>query len=350
MYSVPMPFAPVKAAAALWGTTDVLGTATSAAAIAASDAGAWALHPPPGDRHLGGVHVDPDAATSVYMDPRKVKLAAPPMPDLPDRPRTQFAPVGPAVMQALVLDKATRCVCGGGACPAPPYSLTTLLWTVRNGIRVRRALQAAGVVATTPALAAADDTTLPCLCAALGGDPDLTASLTGFASRFADTPVVTLQDPVANVAYLNDVFVREVLTNIQHQVISAAAANYARAEGNRAYVTPRPSTEEALFDPVANATATGTRVVARLLADPLSTPARRAELACATGLPLGGVGVLGAGGAPGRVVAAPGGPGTLTLAPGTALPPWSPLGPPAPGAATPAAWVAPPVTPGGGFL
>lgn len=319
---VPMPFAPVKAAAALWHTTpqaamgyDPVSGCTKVAEFGpefptlAAKSGAepgiavlplGALVPPPkavdpcqlGVITLGGPLAPDEDANEVWFDPRKVKLAAPPFPEFPPVPKTQFAPNGPALMEALPIGfgatAAKPCVCRT-VCPGfVPTSLAALLCTVRNGVRVQRALAAAGVIVVSPELAAATDATLPCFCAGLGRDADLTAAFANFAASFSDTAVITLQDPPQYVQYLNTVFVQQTLSAIQHQVITAAAINYARAEPNTAYLVARPSTEDVVFDREANYTETGARTQHRALSDPLSTPARRAELAAMTGLPIGG--------------------------------------------------------------
>jgi hypothetical protein len=152
-------------------------------------------------------------------------------------------------------------------------------------IRVRRALQAAGVVVPTAALAALTDGTLPCLCAALGSDPDIFTALFTFAAQYGDTAAVTQQNPAELVAFLNTVFVKQTLDNIYHAVASDAIANYARAEGNRAYMQPRPAPPESLVaDPVVVARKRSDAFCERELNDPTSTARRRAELGCLMGI------------------------------------------------------------------
>lgn len=289
MLCVPMPFTPYKQAAALWKTDSVLVPTPGDPTLDAEDV---AVLRTPGDP--GGVFFqDPDAATTVNFDPRKTRLAAPPMPDdlLTMRPRTQYAPQGPVLMQALVLDVARTCVCSAGAllCSITPYSLGALLVTKRNCIRVRRALQAAGIVQASPALAALDDTGLACACAAFGGDAVLFVALVAYATKFSDAPAVAQVNPALTVANLTAAFVHERLGAIRAQVTSAAIANYARAETNRAYLTPLPDVVTLTpLDPNAVQQCVDDRALGRALTDPASTPQRRQELACLTGLPLNG--------------------------------------------------------------
>lgn len=259
---------------------------------------------------LGGVNRDVDADTTVWLDPRRTRLAAPPMPDLPrPYPPTQFAVQGPMALEALLLTlpplhmhPSQWCVCGGGAggggacgpvacawqgAGLAPYSIGALLLSTRNGVRVRRALQAAGVVAAEEALAAMPADALPCVCAALGADRDLVAALVAFAVSNGDTSALRMPRPADVVLYLNSVFVNDVLTRAREAVNAAARANYARAEGNRAYVTPRPEPPQSLTQcPQVAAAETSAALVHRALTDPATNPVRRAQLACLTGIPL----------------------------------------------------------------
>ena len=308
MCEIQQPFAPVAAAAALWGRPVGLGPEARAAVEAASalqGPGAPGLLIQPGGGGLpclGGVNRDADADSSVWLDPRRTKLAAPPMPDLPrPYPPTQFAVVGPVILEALLLDvmPAGACVCGGcggaggaAACAwiggaLAPYSIGALLLTRRNGVRVRRALQDAGLVAASAPLRAIPADSLPCLCAALGGDRDLVDALVTFATSYGDTAAITQPRPADTVLYLNGVFVNNTLTRAREAVNSAARANYARAEGNRAYVTPRPAPPQSLTEcPQVAVDQTSEGLLERALTDPASNPVRRAELACLTGIPL----------------------------------------------------------------
>ena len=286
---IQMPFSPVVQASSLWGMDAIRGGCGKQQAPPA----VAPLIPDPEDvstRHttwcLGGLNQDPDANNTVYYNPATTTLAAPPMPDLPVLPKTQYAPIGPVLMQALVLQAGQRCVCSG-LCfdELAPGSVGALLVTRRNVIRVRRALQQAGVVVATAALAALTDLTLPCLCAALGGDPDLFRALFLFATQYGNTAAVTQQNPAELVQFLNTVFVRQTLDNIHHAVAADAMANYARAEGGRAYLQPRPLPTSLVLDPVADAAERSAAFCERELSDPVATAKRRAELGCLMGIP-----------------------------------------------------------------
>ena len=287
---IRMPYAPRAQASALLGVDAITGgrplmTASTPTLVARDYEDVSTRHT---NWCLGGLNQDVDAATTVYYNPSTTQLAAPPMPDLPVGPKTQFAPQGPVLMQALVIDVPPRaaCVCGR-VCLGEVVagSVGALLLTPRNMIRVRRALQAAGVVVPTAALAALTDGTLPCLCAALGSDPDIFTALFTFAAQYGNTAAVTQQNPAELVAFLNTVFVKQTLDNIYHAVASDAIANYARAEGNRAYMQPRPAPPESLVaDPVVVARERSDAFCERELNDPTSTARRRAELGCLMGI------------------------------------------------------------------
>jgi hypothetical protein len=270
---IRMPFAPRAQASSLLGVDAITGRPLGEEAAPAPPA-------PP--------CIDPEAASSRHVWCLG-GLAAPPMPDLPMPEKTQFAPQGPVLMEALVLDG-----CGGGTCVCGsvciaellPASVGALLMTPRNIVRVRRELQRAGIVVATPALAALTDVTMPCLCSGLGRDPDLFRALFAFATQYANTAAVTQARPAELVAYLNTVFVRQTLDNIHHAVAADAMANYARAEGNRAYVQPRPLPPDSLrFDPVEGARMRGDAFCERELSDPRSNAMRRAELGCLMDIP-----------------------------------------------------------------
>jgi len=304
MCEIQQPFAPVAAASALWAGPVGLGPEARAALAATESAtapGAFAVTAPGPGPSLGGVNRDPDADRSVWLDPRRTRLAAPPMPDLPrPTPPTQFAVQGPVALEALLLTlpplhapPCTWCTCGGALGCAwvggnlAPYSIAALMLTKRNGVRVQRALQAAGVVACDAALRALPADAFPCLCATLGGDRDLVNALVAFATaNGGDTSALKQPRPADTVLYLNSVFVNDTLVRAREAVNAAARANYARAEGNRAYVTPRPLPPSSLTEcPLVAAAETSAALVTRALTDPASNPTRRAELACLTGIP-----------------------------------------------------------------
>ncbi len=240
--------------------------------------------------NLGGLNQDVDADSTVYYNPATTTLAAPPMPEVPLPLKTQFAPQGPVLLQTLELAWApggvVPCVCGT-VCIAEvaPGSVGALLMTRRNMIRVRRALQKAGIVRASPCLASLTDVSMPCLCSGLGSDPDLFRSLFAFATKYGNTPAITQPNPAELVAFLNTVYVRETLDNIQHAVAAEAMANYARAEGGRAYLQPRPLPDSLVFDPVLTAQERGDAFCERELHDPVSTALRRVQLSTLVGIP-----------------------------------------------------------------
>jgi hypothetical protein len=291
---IRMPFAPRAQASSLLGVDAITGRPLGEEAAPAPPAPPCIDPEAASSRHvwcLGGLNQDPDGGDlhTVFYNPATTRLAAPPMPDLPMPEKTQFAPQGPVLMEALVLDG-----CGGGTCVCGsvciaellPASVGALLMTPRNIVRVRRELQRAGIVVATPALAALTDVTMPCLCSGLGRDPDLFRALFAFATQYANTAAVTQARPAELVAYLNTVFVRQTLDNIHHAVAADAMANYARAEGNRAYVQPRPLPPDSLrFDPVEGARMRGDAFCERELSDPRSNAMRRAELGCLMDIP-----------------------------------------------------------------
>ncbi len=286
-----MPYAPVAQASALLGTNAITGglgpsSVTAACSIPYADPESAST------RHttwcLGGLNQDPDAGTTLFYNPATTTLAAPPMPDLPMPPKTQYAPQGPVLMEALVLRRQPPGVC---VCPyvclgeLVSGSVGALLMTARNMIRVRRGLQKAGVVVAAPELAALTDKDLPCLCAGLGADGDLFKALFAFATQYGNTPAIVQPNPAELVAFLNTVFVKQCLDNIYHAVTSDAIANYARAEGNRAYLQPRPISEIITCDPVESVAQRGHAFCERELQNPTSTALRRMQLGELMGIP-----------------------------------------------------------------
>jgi hypothetical protein len=150
---IRMPFAPRAQASSLLGVDAITGRPLGEEAAPAPPAPPCIDPEAASSRHvwcLGGLNQDPDGGDlhTVFYNPATTRLAAPPMPDLPMPEKTQFAPQGPVLMEALVLDG-----CGGGTCVCGsvciaellPASVGALLMTPRNIVRVRRELQRAGI-------------------------------------------------------------------------------------------------------------------------------------------------------------------------------------------------------------
>ena len=230
------------------------------------------------------------------------------------RPRTQYAPYGCIDVDPLVWDVYNGpCACGaacyaangsGSVCLSPyafAQSIASLLVTARNAVKVRDGLQAAGLVVLTPALRSLDPKRT-CACRLMGG-PENFSGLANFAMQYTDTSIMQLLDVRAEVAFLTNLYVTQVTTDVRSQVIAAARANYARAEGPRAFLQPRLVSTDAADDAV-DATVmaslpealpgTGVRVsledsafAARALLDPRACFANRVAMACQTGLAIG---------------------------------------------------------------
>ena len=346
-FLVPEPYSPAAAARALYATTGTPANSCLSSCVLApgvlygSDVvspGALGPAAIPRIGNMGGLNVGVDLG--VYYDPSSVTMRAPiqslcgdaagtdsatvvTAPSMrhgpsaflafgqvpsDNRPATQFAPHGAIQVEKLELDAYVGpCLCNvcyGTEC-RPPYafaqSVGSLLVTARNALKVRGALVAAGVVTVSPALEAAT-TTKTCACGVLGG-PSGFEGLAKFALRYADTSIMQLLDVRREVDFLNGVYVSEVLAQVQSQVISNARANYARAEGPRAYLQPRLELTDGADDAADAAYAetlpevlpgTGVRVsledsafAARALLDPKACYANRVSMRCQTGLAIG---------------------------------------------------------------
>lgn len=200
----------------------------------------------------------------------------------PARPKTQFAPQGPIAIEPVVLTPQPGPCLPQCAfpCPLQVYSMGAALMRVGSTLRLRDALVAAGLVVVSPELAAAG---VPlCPCAVLGGWPAMCVRWREFASQYEDTPLAMVADPVGMVKTLVGVFVDGLLGTIRGNVLAAARANYARAEGPSAYLQPRPDLD------FVSQEATDAAAEARALSAPGVTPCMRAAASVATGLPLQG--------------------------------------------------------------
>jgi hypothetical protein len=214
--------------------------------------------------------------------------------DAPPRPRTQFAPHGTLQVEPIRLDVwEGPCVCS--ACGITPYSLASMLVLPSNALAVRCGLEAAGLVKVSRRLRAQ---TPVCACAVMGG-PDHFAGLLAFAEGYGDVSAAQVLDPGATLAQLDELYESRVAGAARNMVIGASMANYARAEGNMAYLAPRPVAEATLGDAVpclpeflpgtgCRTTPEDTPYAALALTNPAASVAHRAALGCQMGLRIGG--------------------------------------------------------------
>ena len=325
-----MPFSPAAQASALYAATSVPATAclsscqNAAGSMYASPVVSPGAVGPIAEARPGNYGGLNPMSLGPYYDPRTVTIRAPveTVPDgvitapslthgpsafvgadvLPPRPKTQFAPHGVLQVDKLVLDVwCGPCACG--CCAFNPYCVAALVVCAANARVVRDMLAVAGVVVVTPQLAALTPANA-CACRIMGG-PDMFAGLSRFALEYVDTPIVSLLDVGATIMELDRLYVSNVLTDVRSMVISQARANYARAEGPRAYLQDFPVVADA-DTPLAEdegagganddlvLAGTGCRVVGSdskyanlALSSPMASVANRAALACQTGLPIG---------------------------------------------------------------
>jgi hypothetical protein len=292
------PFSPALQAAALWGAAGAAPTPPFTPIPVRDDDISIAR-----ERNYGGLNVEAHAVDVVgFYDPRTVSMRAPSLHDasqgitmLPGMkhgarpltaedqpeplPRTKFS-LGndqPLLMDPIVLQPrvslrgcADRCLNEMRA-----YSLATLIYSVNNAMKLREMLELAGVIIVTPDLAALVPT---CVCAVFGDSDDLHDAVWDVALGYTDVAIVTLPNPIQNLMTVNTMYVQNVVSAARAMVNEGLMANYARVEGNRAYLQDIPM----YMDP----TPEGTGFLDRAMADPKATPQNRRALACLTGLPL----------------------------------------------------------------
>jgi hypothetical protein len=234
--------------------------------------------------------------------------------DAATRPRTQMAPHGPVAVEPVPLRAYHGpCVC---VC-APAHSLSEVALSPANGVAVRDALVAAGLFTMDAELAAA-----PLMCAAaaargrrefascacrLMGGPDLYLAFAQYVTEGGNDAVAAVKLPSVPqaLAVLDQAYVSLVSADALSSVVAKAKMNYARAEGARAFLDPRPLNGFQV-DALPQYDGTLTRalpvvlpgtgsvilagdnaMVARTLTDPRARPQYRAAMSAVTGLPIG---------------------------------------------------------------
>lgn len=264
-------------------------------------------------------------------------LWVPPSAEELSQRKTQFAPQGPITMQPILVDgtacAGTSCVCiglmGGSGCTYHRSSMTALLLHPRNLVHVRNLMEDAGLITVTADVRARADALLAragevaaagflpaaeCSCAYMG-HPDLFNSFVRFASIYSDVSMAQPASAPQMALELDAQYVEQVLGATRAAVLAGARANYARAEGPRAFLQPVPlpadteaPEDEALagcgfVDSDGCRASTGlplvlpgtgcrttpldTRFAQRALTDPRSCFANRVSMASQTGLPIG---------------------------------------------------------------
>ena len=221
----------------------------------------------------------------------------------PPREKTQFAPHGTIGLDPIPLDLYLGpCVCTDACRLINPYSVAALMLAPQYALLVRDRLEDAGVVTVSCVLEGAPLEAM-CACRVLGG-PDHFSGYLGFVNQFADTSTAQIMEPAKVAADAADQYADQVLGNIRESVLGRARMNYLRAEGPRAYLSPRPDyfpdadPEAAGYGPPCYPTVlpgTGVRVSRedtafslRAMTDPRASAANRAALSCQTGLDIGG--------------------------------------------------------------
>lgn len=293
------PFSPALQAAALWGAAGAAPTTSFLAPITVRDDDISI----PRERNYGGMNVEAHSVDVVgFFDPRTVSMRAPSLQkasegitmlpgmkhgarpltaeDQPEPlPKTKFS-LGNA--QSLLMDPiilkprvsvrgcVEKCLNEMRA-----YSLGALVYSVNNALKIREMLEHAGVIIVTPELAALVPDTV---CAVFGDSDDLHDAVWNVALGYTDVAIVTLPNPIQDLMTVNTMYVQSVVSAARTMVNEGLMANYARVEGNRAYLQERPL----YMDP----TPKGTAFLDRALADPKASARNKQALACLTGLPL----------------------------------------------------------------
>jgi hypothetical protein len=256
--AVGMPYNPAKAAAALWDVSNLKpelyrNEITTKRSSFLSE-GAWgplgeARANNYGGMNTGGPQVGP------YWDPRAVTTASthavPGCLPLPRQgtaeyvehvpaPKTQYAPHGAIAYEPLVVDLSA---CGGRCVCAVPvrFSLAAEMLVPRSVALVRTLLEQTGLVVFK-----GEDDGHPCRI--LG--PDLYAGFAAYTEQFNSTAAIRLLNVWDTVVAMDTAYVENVVqSQTRHQVITNAQANYLRAEGNRAFLEPRPEYGAAIVTP-----------------------------------------------------------------------------------------------------
>lgn len=319
---MPLPYSPATQAAELWTPSlsfprQPLTTAPGPLSILGPGAAGPVSQPRVGN--YGGLN---PMDLGPYFDPRARTMQAPTdaaaaegdligTPALPHGPaaffgepdggpmpaKTQYSVQGPMELQPVKLslyDGPCVCVHPTINCTGVyAYSVASLLLLPRNVLHVRDLMEDAGLVRVTRRLREAP---LTCPCRILGG-PATYTGFVGFALQYEDTPFVQMPDPKALIQYLNGVYVTGVMTQLRTCVNDNARMNYARAEGPRAYLDPRPEVEAdygdvnmplpAVLPSGIRTTAADTAFASYSLTNPLATPRNRAAFAAETGLYVG---------------------------------------------------------------
>lgn len=361
-YLVPFPFSPASAAAKWDACTPALtpypvpdvrtpGCSPPQYTVTPEQAATYGSLHRPAAGVTGGITQEHPSTCAPYYDPRSqtqraphvaaalcgadvleagyVETGVPFLPHGPSafthepvKPKTQFAPHGPIAIQPLVADvHPGSCVCclsstcagvteGNGnsmGCTFSPYSLTAVLLVPRNLLHVRNLLERASLVVVTDRLRNAHisggpEACGPCIaqCACnIIGQSVLAASFVEFATQYRDVSKGALQSMVATVLSLDETWVSLQLGYVRNTVLSAARANYARAEGPRAYLQDNPVIEADVPVPERQQLplvlpGTGCRTTpldnaleARALTDPRSSAPYRKMLSLQSGVNIG---------------------------------------------------------------
>jgi hypothetical protein len=210
-------------------------------------------------------------------------------------PKTQYAPVGDIVTEAVQLDlppPGTPCIC----LPQYSYSVAKLFMERPNVMKIRALLVQTGMVNLSPALAAAGMEY--CSCKILGGVETYT-QLSEFAAQYMDTPVIQVPNLGVFMDFLNTTYIQNVIANLKFMVNTQARLNYLRAEGNRAFLQEYPDCAVTIIEPKSYdlpevLPVTGCTVIAEdtkfatyQLTNPLSRVSNREKMSRLANLPIG---------------------------------------------------------------
>lgn len=263
-FHVEAPFSPFAQAAKLWNVPTPVSSRREEDLIITKRSDDISIQR---DRNYGGLNTDVDRKTEVFYDPRTKSMRAPIegstiagtahgpsafVADSEPRAKVQYSTNNDTlVLEPVILNLRTRdcrCISECALSALTPYSMATLMYNVNNAINVRCLMQKAGLVLVSPALAAHRPL---CPCAVFGDEDEFTQGLFASAMDYNTTPIITMQNPAELVDTLNVKYVNGLLTNIRYNTNTRLIYNYAKTEGNMAYMQSYPDyrkAEESLCD------------------------------------------------------------------------------------------------------
>lgn len=286
-YNIPAPFSPACNAARIWGVDRPTELDVQ---VHLRDDDVSKRRP----NNIGGLNPEDDASVAVNYDPRTVSMRAPVESDTlmgtkhgpsafsneaQPKPKVQYGTVGDLIIDPVYLTpRRLPCLCVDTCLFSLlwPYSMSTLVYTIRNALSLRCLLQQSGAVLVSPELAATQS--YPCVCSVFGDADDIAKGLFGMAQENNEAPIITTPNPNQTLQTLNVQYVQNMVSGLRSLVNDKLRYNYASVEGNRAYLQSYPE----YIDP----TPRGTEYFDRAISDPKASAMHRCVLSKLTGLPI----------------------------------------------------------------